>query len=730
MPRKGSTRRLILQGAAAAGGGLALGFSLPVPPPAEARKALAQAVDPEVTAWIVIRPDEQVIIRIARSEMGQGTGTGLAQLVAEELGCNWSKVSVEYVSPSQNLARDRVWRDFVTSGSRGIRGSQDYMRTAGAAARFMLIEAAAELWKVPSVELKAALGVVSHPRSGRVSSFGRLAPYAAKFKVPDPRQLKLNEPANWTIAGKPLKRLDTAEKLNGRAVFGIDVKLPGMLSAAIKDSPVFGAKLVSFDATAIAANSGVRHVLKVGETAVAVVADTWWQAKKALDALPVTFEETGDVRASSASIADTLKEGFEAPSREAFIGTTHGDALKAIGGSLKRVEAIYGTPFLHHATLEPMNATARWTPDKVEVWAPTQNAEGAHKTAAEAAGLPLDKAEFNRTQIGGGFGRRTRHDCVRQAVQIAMQIPGVPVKLLWSREEDTAHGFYRPATQCRLTGGIDEKGEIAGLIMRISGQSIIAAQNPQALQKGRDPRMFQGLYAEAGEAQIGYSIPNLYIDHAMRNTPVPVGSWRGVHSTQNAIYLECFIDELAKAASRDPYEFRRSMMKAHSKHLTVLVAAAEKAGWSQALPPGRFRGMAQSMAYGSYAASVAEVSVGTDGSVKVHRVVMAIDSGQVVNPGQVEAQLEGSVAFALGAVLHQEITIKDGRTVESNFDTYKSLRLHEMPKVECVLLPSGDFWGGVGEAAVGVVAPAVLNAVFQATGKRVRSLPLKNFKLT
>ena len=728
MTGQGSSRRFVLQAAAAAGGGFALGVSVPGATAAQSPGNINPKQAPEITAWLVIRPDEQVLVRIARSEMGQGTATSLAQLVAEELGCDWSRVEVEFPGPGLSLARDKVWREFVTSGSRGLRASQDYMRTAGAAARSMLVDAAADLWRVPAIDLRVARGIVVHGASRRQISFGRLAPFAAKRKVPDPRQLRLREVKDWTIAGRRVKRLDTNDKLNGRAIYGIDVKLPGMLSAAIKDSPVFGAKLASFDAAAISSKPGVRHILRVGETAVAVVADTWWQAKTALDALPATWEDTAEARLSSAVIAEQLKEGLE--NREAFIGTTHGDALKGIAAAAKRVDAVYSLPFLHHATLEPMNATARWTPERVEVWAPTQNADGALRAAADAAGLPIANAEIHRTQIGGAFGRRTRHDYVTQAVSIARQVPGVPIKLLWSREEDTAHGFYRPVSQGRLVGGIDDKGEITGLIVRLVGQSIIASQNSQNGQKGKDPRIFQGLFAEAGEAQIGYSIPSLYIDHAMRNTPVPVGAWRGVHSNQNAIYLECFIDEMAKAAGRDPLDFRRGMMKAHGRHSAVLKAAADAAGWGPPAREGLFRGIAQAMAYGSYSAAVAEVSVGVEGTVKVHRVVMAIDCGTVVNPDQIEAQLEGSVAFALSALFHQEITIKDGRTVESNFDTYGVLRMAEMPEIHCVLVPSGEFWGGVGEAAIGVVAPAVLNAIAAATGKRVRSLPLRHAKVT
>ena len=728
MTGSGPTRRLVIIGAAATGGGLAVGFDLgQTRSQAHAKRAAAQPADPEITPWIIIRPDEQVIIRIARAELGQGTATGLAQLVAEELDCDWPRVVIEFPTPGQSQARDRVFRDFATSASRGVRASQEYMRQAGAAARAMLLEAASDFFKVPVGELKVDKGIVTHTPSNRSATFGRLAPLAAKLKAPDPRYVRLTEQKDWTIAGKPLKRLDTAEKLNGRAVYGIDLKLPGMLNAAIRDAPVFGAKLKSFDAAAISKRLGVRHVLKVGETAVAVVADTWWRAKTALDLLPVEWETTADAQVTSASIAEFLKEGLEVPA--AFIGTTHGDALKAIAGSAKRVEAAYQLPFLHHATLEPMNATARWSPDRVEVWAPTQNAEAALQAAADAAGLPVTRAEVHRTLIGGAFGRRGRQDYVRQAVLIARQVPDTAIKLVWSREEDTTHGYYRPVSQAKLTGGIDAKGELTGLILRISGQSIVGSQTPAAKQPGKDSRMFQGLFAEAGEAQIGYSIPNLYIDHAMRNTHVPVGSWRGVHSNQNAIYLECFIDEAAKAAGRDPYEFRRGMMRSHGRHLAVLTAAAETAGWGRPLAEGIHRGMAQAMAYGSYAAAVAEVSVSPAGAAKVHRVVMALDSGHVVNPAQVSAQLEGQVAFALGAVFHQEITIRNGRVVETNFDRYPALRMAEMPAVETVLVPSGEFWGGVGEAAIAVVAPAVLNAIYAATGKRVRTLPLKNVKL-
>lgn len=718
------SRRGFIVGSVAAGGGLALGFHVPLT--AKARAQGAAAAGSEVNAWVVIKPDETVIIRIARSEMGQGTLTGLAQLVAEELECDWTKVVTEYPTPGQNIARNRVWGDFSTGGSRGVRGSHDYVRKGGAVAREMLIAAAAASWKVPAGECTASAGVITHTPSGRTTTYGTVAGEAARLEPP--KDVKLKDPKTWKIAGKPLHRLDTPDKVDGRLVYAIDVRLPGMLSAAIKDAPVFGSKVTGFDAAKVTGMPGVRHVVRVDDTTVAVVADTWWQAKTALGALPIAYEDTPNAKVSSASIAERLKEGLDA--KEAFVGNQNGDALTALASAAKRVEAVYTTQFLHHATMEPMNCTARYTPEKCEVWVSTQNGEAALAAASEASGLPLSKCEAYKHHLGGGFGRRGRQDPVTQAVRIARQIPGVPIKLIWSREEDTTHGYYRPITHCKLTAGLDEKGDLAALHMRISGQSIVAFQNPSLVQANGDSRMFQGLWAAPGEAQIGYSVPNLLIEHAMRNTHVRVGPWRGVNTNQNAVYLECFVDEVAKVAGKDPLAFRRAMMSKYPKHLAVLNAAAEKAEWGKPLPAGVHRGIAQHMGYGSYSAAVAEVSVSDRGKVKVHRMVMAVDSGHVVNPDQVAAQIEGSVAFGLSAAFHQEITIKEGRVVEENFDTYDCLRLEEMPKVETVLVPSGDFWGGVGEPTICVAAPAVLNAIHAAIGRPVRSLPLKNVKLT
>jgi isoquinoline 1-oxidoreductase beta subunit len=565
-------RRSFVVSAAAVGGGLALGLDLPFGGPQVIR---AQDGSPEVNAWVVIRPDDTVVIRIARSEMGQGTLTGLAQLVAEELECDWSKVTTEYPTPGQNVARKRVWGDMSTGGSRGIRDSQDYVRKGGATAREMLKQAAANEWKVPVSEVSAANGVITHTPSGRTMTYGKVAEAAAKLEPP--KEVKLKDPKDWKIAGKGVKRLDTADKLTGKLVYGIDLKLPGMLSAAIKDCPVFGGKVKSFDAAKVIGMPGVKKVVQVGETGVAVVADTWWQAKSALDALPIVWDEGENAKVSSATIADFLKTGLDADF--VFVGNQNGDAKAAIAGAAKTVQAVYAYPYQNHACMEPMNATALYTNDKCEIWGPTQNGEAAFAAVLEASGLPASKCEVHKVHLGGGFGRRGRSDYVVQAVLIAKQMPGTPVKLIWSREEDMAHCSYHPITQCKLVGAFDASNNLTGLHMRISGQSILTALFPARLENGKDPATFSGLNPR-GEAALGYTIPNLLIDHAMRNPHVPPGFWRGVNINHNAIYLECFMDELAHSVGQDPLQFRRKLMANHPKHLAVLNAVAEKAEWA------------------------------------------------------------------------------------------------------------------------------------------------------
>jgi isoquinoline 1-oxidoreductase beta subunit len=713
-------RRSFVAGSAALGGGLALGFQFPLGP------TVARAADgsPEVTAWVVIRPDDTVVVRIARSEMGQGTLTGLAQLVAEELDCDWSKVTTEYPTPGQNVARKRVWGDFSTGGSRGIRASEDYVRKGGAQARAMLIQAAANEWKVSPSECTAANSVITHKASGRSTTYGKVAEAASKLEPP--KDVKLKDPKDWKIAGKPLRRLDTLPKLSGKQIYGVDLKLPGMLNAAIKACPVFGGTVKSFDAAKVEGMKGVKKVVQVGDDAVAVVADTWWHAKTALDSLPIVWDEGPNAKVTSASIAEFLKEGLSAD--QAFVGNQNGDVKAAIAGAAKTVEAVYSYPYQNHATMEPMNATALYTADKCEVWCPTQNGEGAFAAVLEASGLPASKCDVHKLLCGGGFGRRGRSDYVTQAVLIAKQMPGTPIKLIWSREEDMTHCTYHPITQAKLVGALDSTGNLQGLHIRISGQSILASLFPSRLENGKDPATFQGL-APKGEAAIGYSVPHLLVDHAMRNPHVPPGFWRGVNVNQNAIYLECFMDELAHAAGQDPLEFRRKLMAKHPLHLGVLNAVAEKAGWGKPAPAGIYRGIAQHMGYGSYVAAVAEVSVSDQGQVKVHRIVAATDPGYAVNPAQIERQVAGSFVYGLSAMLYGECTVKDGAIEQTNFDTYNVMHIDEMPKVEVIVMPTGGFWGGVGEPTICVAAPAVLNAIFAATGKRIRSIPLKNHDL-
>ena len=719
MPNINRRGFLVASGAA----GLSLGFHIPF-----AGEAEAQVAGPEVNAWVVVKPDETVVIRVARSEMGQGTLTGLCQMVAEELECEWSKVTYEFPTPGQNVARKRVWGDFFTAGSRGIRASQEIVRKGGAAARIMLVEAAANEWKVAAAECTAANGVITHTPSGRKMTFGKIADAAAKSEPP--ADIKLKDPKDWKLIGKGVKRLDTVPKVKGETIYGIDVKLPGMLSASIKACPVFGGTLKSFDAAKIASMKGVKKVVKVDDNAVAVIADTWWNAKSALDKLPIEWDDGPNAKVSSATIAQFLAGGLDA--EQAFVGNQGGDVKAALAAAHKKVEAVYAYPYQHHATMEPQNATALYTPEKCEVWSSVQDGEQGLAATAEASGIPVTKCEFHKTFLGGGFGRRaTSVDYVHQAVLVAKEMPGTPVKLLWTREEDMTHGWYHPITQCKMTAGFDDKNNVTALHLRISGQSILATVAPGRMQNGMDPATFAGFYRGGPEAAFGYDvIPNVLIDHAMRNPHVPPGFWRGVNINQNAIYIESFIDELAKEAGADPLAFRRKLMAKNPKHLAVLDAVAERAGWDKPAPQGVYRGLAQHMGFGSYVAACAEVSV--DGNkVKIHRIVGATDPGYAVNPAQIERQIAGSFVYGLTAIFNGECTVKDGAIEQENFDTYEMMRISQMPKVETIIMPShSGVWGGVGEPTICVAAPAVLNAITAATGKRYRTFPLKNHGLT
>jgi isoquinoline 1-oxidoreductase subunit beta len=707
-------RRSFLASIAAIGGSLILGFEIPF-----GTRATHASVGPrEITAWIVIEPDETVIIRVAKSEMGQGSFTALPMLVAEELECDWSKVRAEFAPPHENRKRNRVWGNMSTGASRSISASQNDLRRAGATARAMLIAAAAARWNVPMTECTAAQGVISHGPSGRSVTFGAIAAAAADMNAPT--QVALKDPKDWKLIGTRQRRFDVPDKITGKPIYAIDVQLPNMLCAAIVQCPVFKGTLKAVDETRLAGMRGIRQVVKLPD-AVAVVADSWWRAKKAAEALPVTWDFGDNSEVSSGTIRAQLKAGLGA--NDARIGRADGDVERALGQAVKRIEADYAVPFLGHATMEPQNCTAHVTADLVEVWAPTQDGETALAIAADAAGMSPDRVLIHKMMLGGGFGRRgIFQDFVRQAVLIAKAV-GQPVKLVWTREEDIRHDFYRPVAMARMIAGLDANGMPIAWKIRTSGQSIIAAVSPRVMQFGVDRNFLQGLLED-----MPYEVPNYLVDFAMRNSHVPVGVWRSVNHSQNAFFKESFVDEMAFAAGLDPYLFRRRLLAKKPRELAVLEAAAKRAGWGASLPSGIFRGMALHNSQSSICAQVVDASVGADGKVRVHRVVSAIDAGHAVNPLTIELQTESAVVFGLTAALYGEITIKDGRVEQANFHDYPMLRLAEMPQVETVIV-AGDGWGGVGETAVPPLAPALCNAIFAGTGKRIRSLPLKNHDL-
>jgi isoquinoline 1-oxidoreductase beta subunit len=712
-------RRDFLKASAAlgAGGAFVFGFALP-----EAFAATPAPSDAdEVNAWIVIHPDDRVVIRIARSEMGQGTYTALAQLVAEELDCDWARVSAEFASPNEHIRRNRIWGSMSTGGSQGVRQSEDYVRKAGAGARHMLLAAAAQQWQVTAAECVVDRGVITHRPSGRHLSYGQVA-HAAARQMP-PKEVKLRDAKDWKIAGHPVQRLDLPDKVRGKPVFGVDVDLPGMLHASIAQCPVFGGQLKHVDAAAAEKRRGVRKVVQAADF-VAVVADSWWRANEALKAMTVEWTPGAYAHADNASIAAMLREGLTA--KDLASARKQGDVGHALASAAKVIEAEYESPYLNHATMEPQTCTAWLRADGfLDVWTSTQNAEASMAAAAEVSGLPLERIEVHKMMLGGGFGRRgAPQDFVRQGVTIAKALPGVPVKMMWSREEDVQHDFYRPASVVRMKAGLDAQGRLVALHTRIACPSILKVLLPGVL--GSDRVDFT---AVRSFSDLPYTVPHQQVDYALRNGHVPVGFWRAP-GQQNGYYRECFIDELAHAAGRDPVDFRLGLLPPGDKNRLVLEAVTKAANWGAAPPAGRHRGVAVVDGFGSYAAMVAEVSVSPAGELKVHRIFVAIDSGYVVNPDTCRAQAESNVVYGLGAILYQQINVKDGRIVESNFHDFRLPGIAEMPIVETLLVPTGGFWGGHGEPAILPLAPAVCNALFAATGKRIRSLPLSRHDLS
>jgi isoquinoline 1-oxidoreductase beta subunit len=661
--------------------------------------------------WLTIDADGIVTIVNSVPEMGQGSLTTMPMIIADELDADWAKVRIEQAPARPDLFANPVTGRQAYGGSRGVRDHLQAWRKAGAAGRQMLREAAAGEWGVPVGEVETEPGAVVHPASGRRLLYGQLVGKAAERPVPqDP---KLKTPDQFRYIGKRVPRRDMRPKVSGAAVYGIDVKVPGMLVASIERCPVLGGKVRSFDATGAKAVKGVRHVVSVSN-GVAVVADSFWAALKGRRALAVAWDEGPLAGISSAGI---LRE-YEALGRQpGRVIRKDGDAEQALRGGGTTLEATYQVPFLEHACMEPMNATAHVRPDACEVWAPTQNPQGTQETAARLAGLPPEKVTVHTTLLGGGFGRRGEVDFVVDAVETSKAV-GAPVKVIWTREDDMTHGFYRPATHNVFRAALGAEGRPQAWWNRLVGPGIF-------ILKGRAKPDEVDPTAVSGARDVPYDIPNVLVEWTNTNPGVPVGFWRSVASSQNAFITEGFVDELAHLAGKDPYEYRRALLAKSPRHRAVLELAATRANWGAPLPSGRGLGIAVAFSYGSYVAHVAEVSVAADGRVRAHRVVCAIDCGIAVNPDQVVAQMEGGVVYALTAALYGEITIERGRVRQSNFHDYPMLRIGEMPVVEVHILDSGEAPGGLGEPGVPSVAPAVCNAVYAVTGKRIRSLPIR-----
>jgi len=717
------TRRSFAFGISALTGGLVLGVKHEF---ADAQGRPDMPSPPrELAAWVVIQADETIVIRVARSDMGQGIFTALPMLVAEELECDWARVRPEYAPVAEHAARNRPWGNMVTTDSISVRGSHEYLRKAGAQARAMLLAEAAARWNCPVEECTAKNSVVTHAASGRTVRYGALAEGAAGRPIPGTVALK--RPQDWKLIGRSIPQFDTQAKVTGQPIYAIDIRLPGMLYAAVSACPVHGGKLKSFDAQKVLSSPGVRQVLPVGDTAVAIVATSWWQAKQALEALPVTWDETSGTGFSSESIRKTLLQGLDAT--DVVIGQHVGDVEAALASAAKVVTADYEVPYLAHATMEPQTCTAHVTDGRAEVWAPTQNGEGTLGVVAKTLNLDPSKVVVHKCHLGGGFGRRgLSQDWAVQAVLIAKAV-GQPVKMIWTRQEDITHDFYRPMVVARQTAGFDREGRLVGWKTRVCGASIFARLAPQFMRNGQDISMMNGFL----KADMLYAVPNFDISYAMRNNAIPVGFWRGVNYSQNGFFRETFIDEMAHAAKQDPYRFRRQLLAQAPRSLAVLDEAARRANWGHPRTPGVHQGIAVVEFDDAVCAQVVELSVSKDGEVRVHRVVCVIDPVFVVHPDTVVAQMEGCIVQGLGAVLTGEITVKDGRIEQSNFHDCPLLRIHELPRIETYIVPSGgdptQRWGGVGESGLPPLAPALVNAVFAATGQRIRTLPLKQHKL-
>jgi len=702
------SRRSFLQASAAAGGGLMLSLRLPFP------VAAADAADSDAfapNAFVRIDRDGQVILTMPYVEMGQGTYTSIPMLIAEELEVELSQVRLEHAPPNEKLYANPLLGVQATGNSNAVRGAWQPLRQAGAAARAMLVSAAAKRWNVEPASCRALSGEVVHPPTDRRIRYGELAAEAARLPVPEGVALK--QPKDFKLIGTPAKRLDTPAKVNGSAVYGIDVRLPGMKFATLAQSPVFGGRVKRVDDTAAKAVKGVRQIVRLDD-AVAVVADHMGAAKKGLAALAIEWDEGSHAKLTTSDIAGELERATLKPGA---VAQNIGDVDKAMAGAAIKVEATYQVPFLAHATMEPMNCTAHVRSGACEVWVGNQAIARVQRAAAEAADLPVEKVVVHNHLIGGGFGRRLEADGAARAVEIAKHVDG-PVKVVWTREEDIQHDMYRPYWFDRLSAGLDQKGMPIAWNNRFAGSSVIARWLPPGFNNGLDPDSTEGAI------DLVYDLPNLHVEYVRVEPPgIPTAFWRSVGPSHNVFVTESFMDELAAAARQDPVAYRRALLGKSPRARAVLDLAAEKSGWGQPLPAGVGRGVALQFVFASYMAHVAEVEVAKDGAVRVRRVVCAVDCGTVVNPDTVRAQIQSAIIFGITAALHGEITLKDGRVQQTNFDTYQMLRMNEAPAIEVYIVSSLEPPGGMGEAGTSLIVPAVANAIFAATGKRLRKMP-------
>ncbi|MEN8180047.1 MAG: xanthine dehydrogenase family protein molybdopterin-binding subunit [Pseudomonadota bacterium] len=707
MPSYKLTRRDFIKISAAAGGGLLVGF----PFTGLSKDAMNTGGDSfKPNAWITIGSDDQVTLQVASSEMGQGILTGIAMILAEELDADWSKVKAEF-APADKAFYNPMFRRQGTGGSTAVRAFWNPLRTAGAVAREMLVQAAANQWEVDPADCHTEKGLVMHDESGRTLSYGALTQAASKLAVPEAVLLK--DVDDFVLLGKSMPRLDTPIKVDGSAIFGMDVQLDGLLSASVARCPTIGGTVKSFDAEAALAVPGVKAVKQIS-SGVAVIAAHYWAAKQGRDALQIEWDAGPNKGLDSSAITAEFSKAVES---DGVVERNDGDVESSLKGAAKTLEAIYSVPYQAHACMEPMNATADVRSDGCDLYLPTQNQTRSQTAAMQLTGLPLEKVRVHTTYLGGGFGRRGDDDFVKDAVECSRAV-GKPVKVIWSREDDILYDKFRPATYNRLRGGVDAEGRIVAWEHRITGASIMKQKQRGLVPGARDWSNTEGA------KNIPYAIPNLFVSFAMVNPGIPVGFWRSVGSSQNAYITECFFDELAVLAGKDPLQARLELMDDHPRHAGVLKLAAEQAGYGKKLPEGRAQGIAVAESFGSFVAQVAEVSLERS-RVRVHRVTCAVDCGMIVNPNTIHAQMESAIAYGLTATLKSEITIRNGRTQQRNFDDFKLLRIDEMPQVDVHILPSSESPGGIGEPGVPPIAPAVVNAVFALTGKPVRSIPIR-----